>query len=48
VTALVDGGYCGAISRVTSKDSIIPLGPAAGTVLLSEDEIIDALLGGTP
>ncbi|HET8594096.1 MAG TPA: thiamine pyrophosphate-dependent enzyme, partial [Intrasporangium sp.] len=48
VTALVDGGYRGAISRVTSKDSIIPLGPAAGTVLLSEDEIIDALLGGTP
>ncbi|WP_374970639.1 thiamine pyrophosphate-dependent enzyme [Terrabacter sp. BE26] len=48
VTALVDGGYRGAISRVTSKDSIIPLGPAANTVLLSEDEIIDALLGGTP
>ena len=47
VTALVDGGYRGAISRVTSKDSIIPLGPAASTVLLSEEDIIDALLGGT-
>ncbi|OFE15007.1 MFS transporter [Humibacillus sp. DSM 29435] len=46
VATLVDGGYGGRISRVTSKDSIIPLGPAAATVLLSETEIVDALLGG--
>lgn len=46
VTALVDGGYRGRISRVTSKDSIIPLGPASTTVLLSETEIVDALLEG--
>ena len=43
VTALVDGGYRGAIRRVTSQDSIIPLGPAASTVLLSEEQIADAL-----
>ncbi len=46
VATLVDGGYGGRISRVTSKDSIIPLGPAAATVLLSETEIVDALLEG--
>ncbi|MEO7129819.1 MAG: hypothetical protein ABIZ07_00385, partial [Dermatophilaceae bacterium] len=46
MAALLDGGYPGRISRVTSKDSIIPLGPAAATVLLSENEIVDALLGG--
>ncbi|MEO6997935.1 MAG: transketolase C-terminal domain-containing protein, partial [Terracoccus sp.] len=46
VATLVDGGYGGRISRVTSKDSIIPLGPAAATVLLSEAEIVDALLDG--
>ncbi|MDN5765510.1 MAG: thiamine pyrophosphate-dependent enzyme [Humibacillus sp.] len=46
VATLVDGGYGGRISRVTSRDSIIPLGPAAATVLLSENEIVDALLGG--
>ena len=44
VAALVDGGYQGEIARVTSKDSVIPLGPAAATVLLSEDDIVDALL----
>jgi 2-oxoisovalerate dehydrogenase E1 component len=36
VTALVDAGYQGAISRVSSKDSFVPLGPAADTVLLDE------------
>ena len=46
VAILVDGGYRGRISRVTSKDSIVPLGPAAATVLLSETEIVDALLEG--
>ena len=42
VAALVDGGYRGRISRVTSADSFIPLGPAAETVLLSEDDIVAA------
>lgn len=45
VTALVDGGYAGRIHRVTSQDSIIPLGPAADTVLLSEKDIREALRG---
>ena len=44
VAALVDNGYPGRISRVTSKDSFIPLGPAATEVLLSEAEIVEALL----
>ncbi len=42
VTALVDGGHRGRISRVTSADSFIPLGPAADEVLLSEDDIVAA------
>jgi 2-oxoisovalerate dehydrogenase E1 component len=42
VTALVDGGHRGRISRVTSADSFIPLGPAADEVLLSEDDIVGA------
>lgn len=47
LTALVDGGYAGVIRRVTSEDSIIPLGPAAATVLLSETQIADALVALT-
>jgi 2-oxoisovalerate dehydrogenase E1 component len=43
VTALVDGGYSGGLSRVTSVDSFIPLGPAADHVLLSEAEIVQAV-----
>jgi 2-oxoisovalerate dehydrogenase E1 component len=39
VTALVDAQFDGAVSRVASKDSFIPLGDAASLVLLSEDEI---------
>jgi 2-oxoisovalerate dehydrogenase E1 component len=39
VTALVDAGYQGRISRVTSEDSFIPLGPAANAVLLDEPTI---------
>jgi 2-oxoisovalerate dehydrogenase E1 component len=39
VTALVDDGFTGAIRRVTSEDSFIPLGDAALTVLLDEDTI---------
>jgi 2-oxoisovalerate dehydrogenase E1 component len=44
VTALVDGGYRGDIARVASADSFIPLGPAADTVLLGEDDIVAAAL----
>ncbi|AWH00802.1 MFS transporter [Rhodococcus ruber] len=42
VTALVDAGYRGRISRVTSRDSFVPLGPAAAEVLLSEDDVVSA------
>jgi 2-oxoisovalerate dehydrogenase E1 component len=42
LAALVDSGYAGRMSRVTSKDSFIPLGDAAKLVLLSEDEIVAA------
>ncbi|MFI6219663.1 thiamine pyrophosphate-dependent enzyme [Nocardia salmonicida] len=37
--ALIDTGYRGALARVTSEDSFVPLGPAADTVLLSESAI---------
>ena len=36
---LVDARFDGRIARVTSKDSFVPLGDAAGLVLVSEDEI---------
>ena len=39
VTALVDAGYRGTISRVTSEDSFVPLGQAAEAVLLDEPTI---------
>jgi len=39
VTALVDAGYRGRVSRVTSEDSFVPLGPAANVVLLDEPTI---------
>jgi 2-oxoisovalerate dehydrogenase E1 component len=39
VSALVDAGFDGALMRVTSQDSFIPLGEAANHVLLQEDEI---------
>ncbi|MFR9728232.1 thiamine pyrophosphate-dependent enzyme [Saccharopolyspora sp. MS10] len=42
VTALVDGGFTGSISRVTSADSFIPLGGAASHVLLGESAIAEA------
>ena len=42
VTALVEGGYDGAIARVSSANSFVPLGAAADLVLLSEDEIVAA------
>ncbi|MEU7146277.1 thiamine pyrophosphate-dependent enzyme [Nocardia sp. NPDC046473] len=37
--ALIDAGFEGRISRVTSEDTFIPLGPAADTVLLDEAKI---------
>ncbi|WP_229718600.1 thiamine pyrophosphate-dependent enzyme [Nocardia jinanensis] len=37
--ALVDAGFTGALARVTSVDSFVPLGPAAATVLLNESDI---------
>jgi len=39
VTALVDAGYRGTISWVTSEDSFVPLGQAADAVLLDEPTI---------
>ncbi len=42
VTGLVDAGYAGRLARVTSADSYVPLGPAAATVLLSEDDVVAA------
>lgn len=42
VTALLDGGYRGAVRRVTSEDSFIPLGDAALEVLLSEETVVAA------
>ncbi|MFD6163496.1 thiamine pyrophosphate-dependent enzyme [Nocardia sp. NPDC060256] len=37
--ALIDAGFEGRISRATSEDTFIPLGPAADTVLLDETKI---------
>jgi 2-oxoisovalerate dehydrogenase E1 component len=50
VTALAEAGFGGPILRVASEDSFIPLGPAAGHVLLSEEQIEKAALEltGTP
>jgi 2-oxoisovalerate dehydrogenase E1 component len=39
VAALVENGYTGAVDRVASADSFIPLGDAALAVLLSEETI---------
>ncbi len=39
LAALLAGGFTGAVDRVASKDSFIPLGDAALHVLLSEDTI---------
>ncbi len=40
VTALVEAGFRGPIARVTSADSLIPLGDAARLVLVNEAEIV--------
>ncbi|MFD1322568.1 transketolase C-terminal domain-containing protein, partial [Micromonospora sonneratiae] len=39
VAALVDAGYVGSVRRVASVDSFVPLGPAAGHMLVSEEAI---------
>jgi 2-oxoisovalerate dehydrogenase E1 component len=39
ITALVDGGFRGRITRVAAADSFVPLGDAANLVLVSEPEI---------
>ncbi|WP_063043231.1 thiamine pyrophosphate-dependent enzyme [Nocardia pseudovaccinii] len=41
-TALIDAGFNGPVTRVTSEDSFIPLGQAATTVLLDESRIESA------
>lgn len=46
VSALVAARHPGRITRVASADSYIPLGPAADTVLLGEDDIVRAVVGG--
>ena len=43
VATLIDHGFAGQIIRLNSADSIIPLGPAASTVLLDETTIFEAL-----
>jgi 2-oxoisovalerate dehydrogenase E1 component len=40
LAALVDAGYVGVARRVAAYDSFIPLGPAAGHVLVSEEQIL--------
>ncbi|GAA4691890.1 transketolase C-terminal domain-containing protein [Nocardioides conyzicola] len=50
VSALVERGYVGRLSRVASADSYVPLGPASRTVLVTEEEILEAarsMVGGT-
>ncbi|TDE09538.1 MFS transporter [Jiangella asiatica] len=39
VAALVESGYTGRVARVASHDSFVPLGTAAGHVLLGEHDI---------
>ncbi len=49
LAALVDAGYVGAVRRVASVDSFVPLGPAARHLLVSEETIDEgarSLLGG--
>jgi len=45
VTVLTDDGFMGLITRVTSEDSFVPLGPAADAVLLDEPTIEKAAVG---
>lgn len=43
VAALVDGGYAGRVALVASRDSLVPLGPAASAVLVPEPDVVAAL-----
>jgi 2-oxoisovalerate dehydrogenase E1 component len=43
VTALAEGGFGGPLARVAARDSFVPLGDAANLVLVSEDDIADAV-----
>ena len=43
VTALVEAGFTGPIRRVAAADSFIPLGDAATLVLVSENDVVDAV-----
>lgn len=42
LAALVEAGHAGRLGRVASADSFVPLGPAAGTVLLDQEQIVRA------
>ena len=44
VADLAEHGYARPLGSVRAADSYVPLGPAASTVLLGEDEIVDAAL----
>ncbi|MDQ3538950.1 MAG: thiamine pyrophosphate-dependent enzyme [Actinomycetota bacterium] len=44
VADLVEHGFRGPLATVRSADSYVPLGPAAGTVLLSEDDIHESAM----
>jgi 2-oxoisovalerate dehydrogenase E1 component len=44
LTALVEGGFRGAMARLAAADSFVPLGPAANLVLVQEDDIEAAAL----
>jgi 2-oxoisovalerate dehydrogenase E1 component len=49
IAGLAESGFGGRMGSVRSHDTYVPLGPAADTVLLSEDDIVDAayeLAGG--
>ena len=43
VTTLVEHGFDGPIARIAARDSFVPLGDAANLVLVSEDDIADAV-----
>ena len=44
VAGLVVAGFDGTIRTVTSQDVYVPLGPAADTVLVTEDDVVSALI----
>jgi 2-oxoisovalerate dehydrogenase E1 component len=43
VSGLVEAGFQGTIARVAARDTFIPLGDAANLVLVSEDDVVDAV-----